>query len=184
MCFEGGDVSKGAWSRQLEEAKRDSINTGGRLQATDNRSSLMVTKMAQKYGRELLQLRGLIDIILNYHMQSRCWKTSVVPKSNIWYFWNNLHVQKKNPGSIIIARNITSSFCISTDLTWVIYQEGNDAAVFDENDQPTESQIQRDLENQSDQMMQQASPLCLNSIVVTQNITEQFVLLPCADIYA
>lgn len=48
MCFEGGDVSKGAWSRQLEEAKRDSINTGGRLQATDNRSSLMVTTMAQK----------------------------------------------------------------------------------------------------------------------------------------
>lgn len=68
MCFEGGDVSKGAWSRQLEEAKRDSINTGGRLQATDNRSSLMVTKMAQKYGRELLHLPGVIDIILNYHM--------------------------------------------------------------------------------------------------------------------
>lgn len=65
---EGGDVSKGAWSRQLEEAKRDSINTGGRLQATDNRSSLMVTTMAQKYGRQLLQLPGLIYIILNYHM--------------------------------------------------------------------------------------------------------------------
>lgn len=65
MCFEGGDVSKGAWSRQLEEAKRDSINTGGRLQATDNRSSLMVTTMAQKYGRQLLQLLGLIYIILN-----------------------------------------------------------------------------------------------------------------------
>lgn len=28
---------------------------------------------------------------------------------------------KKNPGSIIIARNIKSLFCISTDLTWVIY---------------------------------------------------------------
>lgn len=68
MYFEGGDVSKGAWSRQLEEAKRDSINTGGRLQATDNRSSLMVTTMAQKYGRQLLQLPGLIYIILNYHM--------------------------------------------------------------------------------------------------------------------
>lgn len=91
---------------------------------------------------------------------------------------------KKNPGSIIIARNIKSSFCISTDLTWVIYQEGNDAALFDENDQPTESQIQRDLENQSDQTMQEASPLCLNFIEVTQNITQQFVLLPCADIYA
>lgn len=184
MCFEGGDVSKGAWSRQLEEAKRDSINTGGRLQATDNRSSLMVTTMAQKYGRQLLQLPGLIYILYSIiTCRADAGRTAWCQKATFGIFGTTC-MCKKNPGSIIIARNIKSSFCISTDLTWVIYQEGNDAALFDENDQPTESQIQRDLENQSDQTMQEASPLCLNFIEVTQNITQQFVLLPCADIYA
>lgn len=34
------------------------------------------------------------------------------------------------------------------------------------------AKFKRDLENQSDQTMQEASPLCLNFIEVTQNITQ------------
>ncbi len=52
--------------------------------------------------------------------------------------------------------------------------ERKDATSFDgnENYQPTEGWIQRHPENQSEKMMQQASPFCWNFIAATQNGTQ------------
>ena len=75
---------------------------------------------------------------------------------------------------------------IYTDMDSLMSQEQKDATSFDGNKsfQPTEGSVYRHPKNQSEKMMWQARPFCLNSISATQNYFQYLVWPPRACMHA